>query len=88
MANHLQTKKRIRQTIKRNVRNNALRAWTRTSVIRVRAAIESGELTAAQDALKTAVKNLDKMVTKDVMKRKTASRAISRLTVAVNKLAK
>ncbi len=87
MANHLQTKKRIRQSLKRKIRNMSLKSWTRKTVTRVRVAIDAGERENAQTALTTAIKNLDKMVTKDIMKRKTASRAISRLTKAVNKLA-
>lgn len=86
MANHLQSKKRIRQSEKRKIRNGALKSWTRKSIIKLRAAITSGELAQAEDALKVAVKNLDKSVTKDVMKQKTASRTISRLTIAVQKL--
>lgn len=86
MANHLQTKKRIRQTIKKNARNGALRSYTRKTIIRLRSAIAAGELAQAEDLLKVAVKNLDKSVTKKVMKKHTASRTISRLTIAVNKL--
>ncbi|MBN2804707.1 MAG: 30S ribosomal protein S20 [Deltaproteobacteria bacterium] len=86
MANHIQTKKRIRQTVKRKLRNSSLRSWTRKTVIRVRAAVESGDAESAQSVLKVAVKNLDRMVTKDILKRQTASRTISRLTKAVNKL--
>ena len=86
MANHLQTKKRIRQTEKRNERNNALRSWTRKSIIKLRSEISAGELSQAEELLKVAVKNLDKSVTKIVMKKQTASRTISRLTIAVNKL--
>ena len=86
MANHLQTKKRIRQTVKRKARNGAIRSWTRKTIIKLRSAIEAGELTQAEALLKVAVKNLDKSVSKNVMNRHTASRTISRLTVAVNKL--
>ncbi|MBN2341580.1 MAG: 30S ribosomal protein S20 [Deltaproteobacteria bacterium] len=86
MANHLQSKKRIRQSAKRKARNGSLKSWTRKSIIQLRAAIDAGDLAPAEEALKVAVKNLDKSVTKNVMKKKTASRTISRLTLAVNKL--
>ena len=86
MANHIQAKKRNRQTVKRKARNIALKSWTRKSIIRLRPAIEAGELGQAEELLKVAVKNLDKSVTKNVMKKHTASRTISRLTIAVNKL--
>ncbi|MBN2526009.1 MAG: 30S ribosomal protein S20 [Deltaproteobacteria bacterium] len=86
MANHIQAKKRNRQSIKRKVRNMTLKSWTRKSIIRLRSAIAAGELSQAEELLKVAVKNLDKSVSKSVMKKHTASRTISRLTIAVNKL--
>lgn len=86
MANHLQSKKRIRQSAKRKIRNGALKSWTRRSILNLRSFIDAGELGPAENALKVAVENLDKSVTKNVMKKKTASRTISRLTLAVNKL--
>ena len=88
MANHKQTKKRKRQTMKITVRNRHFRSTVRTYIKSVRAMIEAGEAAPAQDALKAAVKNLDRAVTKGIMKRETASRTISRLTLSVNKLSK
>mgnify|MGYP000851707362 CR=1 FL=1 len=86
MANHVQAKKRARQTVKKNQRNRYFRSTVRTAVKAVRAAVEKGEVAAAAEGLKTAVRNLDKAVTKGVLKRHTASRTISRLTVAVNRI--
>jgi len=87
LANHQQAKKRARQTTKRNTRNAALRSTTRKCVTRVRAAVAAGDAAPAKEALETAISQLDRMVTKDIVKRHTASRTISRLTVAVNKMA-
>jgi len=86
LANHLQTKKRARQTITRATRNRHIRTTLRTSVKRVRAGISAANRSEAEEALKAAVKQLDRSVTKGVMHRRTASRLISRLTVAVAKL--
>ena len=86
MANHPQAKKRNRQTIKITARNKHVRTTVRTHMKRVRLAIESGDKAPATEALKLATKQLDRAVTKGVLKRKTASRTISRLTLAVNKL--
>lgn len=86
MANHLQSKKRARQTTKRAVRNRHIRTTLRTSIKRVRHSISEANQSEATEALKAAVKQLDKSVTKGIMNRRTASRLISRLTVAVNKL--
>ncbi len=58
----------------------------RTCVKRVREKIDQKNGDEAKEALKTAVKQLDKSVTKGILHRRTASRMISRLTVAVNKI--
>ena len=88
MANHPQAKKRNRQRIKRTARNRHFRTTVRTLVKKVKDAVEAGEAGPAQEALKLAVKQLDRSVTKGVLKRKTASRTISRLTLAVNRISK
>jgi small subunit ribosomal protein S20 len=87
VANHPQAKKRARQRIKITARNRHVRSTVRTFVKSVAAAIEAGEKDKAKTALDEAVRQLDKAVTKGVVPRKTASRKISRLTVAVAKLA-
>ena len=86
MANHPQAKKRNRQRIKRTLRNRHIRTTLRTSVKRVRALIADGDKAGASEALGRAIKNLDQAVTKGVMHKRTSSRTISRLTLAVNKL--
>jgi small subunit ribosomal protein S20 len=88
VANHPQAKKRNRQRIKRTARNRHFRTAVRTLVKQVKAAVEAGEAGQAQEALKLAIKQLDRSVTKGVLKRKTASRTISRLTLAVNRISK
>ena len=86
MANHMQAKKRARQTIKRAARNQHIRTTLRTCVKRVRARIAENNGEGAKEALGKAVKQIDKSVTKGILHRRTASRMISRLTIAVNKL--
>ena len=86
MANHIQARKRARQTTKRAVRNRHFRTTMRTCVKRVREKIEQKNGEEAKVALTAAVKQLDKSVTKGILRRRTASRLISRLTVAVNKI--
>ena len=86
MANHKQAEKRNRQRIKRTERNRYIRQTMRTFIKRVRTHIESGDGAAAKEILGHATKSLDQSVTKGIMPRRTASRTISRLTVAVNKL--
>ena len=86
MANHASAKKRVRQTIKRTARNRHIRTTVRSSVKRVRAAIEAGDAGAAKKALVEAVGQIDGAVSKGIYHRKTGSRYISRLTHQVNSL--
>ena len=86
MANHPQAKKRNRQRLKITARNRHFRTGFRSHMKRVLAAIKASEKTEAREALKTATCHLDRAVTKGILKRTTASRTISRLTIAVNKL--
>lgn len=86
MANHAQAAKRARQTIKRAARNRHIRTTMRSYVKRLNACLEGGDAAAAKDALRLAVKHLDRAVVRGILHRRTASRTISRLTVAVNKL--
>jgi small subunit ribosomal protein S20 len=58
----------------------------RSCVKRVRECIESQNEPEAKEALKNAVRQLDRSVTKGILHRRTASRMISRLTVAVNRI--
>ena len=87
MANHKSALKRIRQTVKRRARNRHILTSMRTQLKRVRAAIEAGDLDAATSALGPATKALARAASKGVIHRNQASRKISRLTLAVRKLA-
>ena len=86
MANHASAKKRIRQTEKRTARNRHIRTTVRSYVKRVRTALSQGDASVATEALKQAVKSIDRAVSKGVYHRKTGSRYIGRLTAQVAKL--
>lgn len=86
MANHASSKKRIRQTEKRTLRNKHIRTTVRTYIKRVRTAIAEGNKKAATEALVTASRGIDMAVSKGVYHRNTGSRYISRLTQQVNAL--
>ncbi len=87
MANTASADKKNRQRIKRRARNLYHLTTMRTYVKRVRAAIDAKDRAKADAALKTAVSIIDKAAQRGVIDKKTASRRISRLTVAVAKLA-
>ncbi|MCI5620906.1 MAG: 30S ribosomal protein S20 [Lachnospiraceae bacterium] len=87
MANIKSAKKRILVNKTKADRNKAIRSKVKTSIKKVEAAIEANDKAAAQAALLAATSEIDKAATKGVYHKNTASRKISRLTVAVNKLA-
>ena len=86
MANIKSAEKQNRQRIKRAARNTAQKTAMRTAVKRVRAAIGAKNAKEAKAALPAAIRAVDQAASKGVIKRGTASRSISRLTVAVNTL--
>ncbi len=85
MANHKQAEKRNRQRIKRRARNLVHLGMMRTSIKRVRNALADNEIEAAKTALPLAVQAIGKACSKGVVHNNTASRYISRITLAVNK---
>jgi len=72
--------------MKRTLRNRHYRQTMRGYVKRVRTAVEAGDQGGAREQLAEAIKRLDQAVTKGILHRRTASRAISRLTIAVNRI--
>jgi len=85
MANHKSALKRIRQNDKRRLRNRVQRGNMRASIKAVRTSLEEGNLEQAQGQLLKAIALIDSSTTKGVLHRNTASRKISRLTLAYNK---
>jgi len=86
VANHKSAIKRIRQNQKRYLRNRYWRSSLRTAVKRVREAIAVGELETAQTQLRSAVRVINRVASKGVIHKRQASRRVSRLTIAVNRL--
>ncbi len=84
MADHKSAAKRHRQSEKKRVRNASFKSTIRTSIKDLREAVGEGKTDEAGAQLKSTVKLLDRAVTKGVLHRRSASRRISRLTVAVN----
>ena len=87
MANIKSAKKRILVINTKTERNKAIRSKVKTYVKKVYSAIESGDKAAASEALLKATSELDKACSKGVYHKNTVSRKISRLNVAVNKMA-
>ena len=87
MANIKSAKKRIKVTETRTMRNKAIRSKVKTAVKKVDAAVAAGNKELAQEQLKLAIAEIDKACTKGVYHKNNASRKVSRLTLAVNKIA-
>lgn len=87
MANIKSAKKRILVNRTKAERNKAIKSGVKTAMKKVFAAIEAGDKAAAQEALVAATTTIDKATTKGVYHKNTASRKVSRLAQAVNKMA-
>ena len=87
LANIKSAKKRILVNRNRAERNKSIRSKVKTSIKKVDAAIEAKDTEAAKAALLAATAEIDKAASKGVYHKNTASRKISRLAKAVNKMA-
>ena len=86
MANIKSAKKRILTSAKKAEANKAVKTGVKTAVKKVRTAVEAGEKAAAAEALTAATSAIDKAEHKGVFHKNTASRRVSRLASAVNKM--
>lgn len=78
MANIPSAEKQNRKMIKHRARNRAAMASLRTAVKKARAAVD-GKAGDATNLVKQAVSIIDSAVSKGILKRRTASRYVSRL---------
>ncbi len=87
MANTASARKRIRQTARRTVRNQARKSRMRTFVKKVEVALASGDKAQAAAALQAAQPELQRAAGKGVIHANTIARKISRLSKRVKALA-
>ncbi len=87
MANIKSAKKRVITSAKRAELNKAEKSGVKTAIKKVYAAIDSNDKAAAAAALNNAISAIEKAGSKGVYHKSTASRKVSRLTKAVNKMA-
>jgi len=88
VANIKSAKKRILVAERNAERNKAIHSRVKTYVKRVDAAIASGDKAAADKALLEATSEIDKATKKGAYHKNYASRKVSRLATAVNKMSK
>ena len=87
MANIKSAKKRVLVIETKTARNKAIKSRVKTFVKKVDAAVLAGDKEAATVALKNAISELNKAASKGVYHKNTVARKVSRLSLAVNKLA-
>ncbi len=87
MPNTKSAAKAMRQAIRRNVRNIAVKDSFKTAVKDVKKLIAAGKKSEAMTAMKKAMSSLDKAAKKHVIKKNSASRKKSRLAKAIAKIA-
>lgn len=87
MANIKSAKKRILVARTKTERNKSIRSSVKTAIKKVYAAIETGDKAAANAALLAATSAIDSATSKGIYHKNNASRKVSRLALAVNKMA-
>ncbi|HQT63599.1 MAG: 30S ribosomal protein S20 [Acidocella sp. 20-57-95] len=87
MANIASAQKRIRQTVKRTARNKARKSRVHGAIRKIEEAVASGNKEAAQAAFRAGQPELQRAVTKGVLKANTVSRKLSRLSARVKAVA-
>ena len=74
-----------RQNIKRRQHNRSLRAELRTGLKSIRKSLDGKDVDGARTALRSLQSLVDKMATKGIIHRNTASRYKSRLAARISK---
>lgn len=80
MANIASAQKKNRQMIVNRARNRAAMSTVRTAIKKARAAVDAKSAEAAA-LVKAAISTVDKAATKGLIKKNTAARYVSRLSV-------
>lgn len=86
MAHTKSSKKRVVLGERNRLKNQAIKSRVKTFVKKVLVAVEAKNVEEAKSTLSLAFKELDKSVTKGVLKKNTASRYKSRLSLKVKAL--
>lgn len=86
MAHSRSAKKRVLIAERNRERNQAVKSRVKTMTKKVLTTVDTKDVEAAKAALSVAYKELDKAVSKGIMKKNTASRKKARLAARVNAL--
>ena len=86
MQSHKSAEKRMRQNERRRVMNRNNRSSLRTSIKKLRAALEGGDRQKLDLLLPTTISRIDRAVQEGVLHRNAAGRYKSRLTKRANRV--
>lgn len=86
MANMKNAEKRILVNAKKSIRNNSYTASMKTAIKNVEKAVLAKDKTAAEEALRVAIKRIDKAAGANVVAKNKCAREKSRLTKKVNEM--
>ncbi|MDH5561527.1 MAG: 30S ribosomal protein S20 [Deltaproteobacteria bacterium] len=88
MANHKSALKRAKQNVSRRLRNRALKSTLKTEIKKFIDLITQNKFDDAKNFLPHIHKMIDKAQTKGILKKETASRKKSRMSLMLNKTIK
>jgi small subunit ribosomal protein S20 len=83
MPNSTSSKKRLRQNQAQRLKNRSIKSSLRTSIRKVRTAVDAGDAEASTAAFQMATKKLDQAAAKSVIHANKAARTKSRLSKAI-----
>ena len=86
MAHTLSAKKRVRQNEKKRLINKSYVTMMRNATKKFLKSFDDKDLSSSEKLYKNAVKTIDKIESKGVIKKNQASRRVSRLTRKINRL--
>jgi small subunit ribosomal protein S20 len=86
LPNTKSAQKHLRSDKKKHLRNFAVKSTVKTAVKKAEQAFSAGNKEQAQEALREALRKLDKASQKGVLKENTVNRKKSRLTKNFNKM--
>ena len=86
MPNMKNAKKAVKVISKKNVSNNEYKASMKTAIKNVERAVVANDKEKANDALKVAIKRIDKAASKGAVAKNNCARNKSRITKKVNEM--
>ena len=88
MPNIKSAKKRVKVIEKKTLQNKMFKSAMKTEIKKFYAAVESGDVAAAQEAYKSATKKIDVAASKGIIHKNAAAHKKSQFTLAINNMNK